>query len=78
MPFSIDNEGMMCVSLKHDKGSDKINIRVEVRSGGKNSRCEVVFRLASFSSPYRFTFYISHIIVFCLNIIFSNYLVNFF
>ncbi|KAJ8645273.1 hypothetical protein MRB53_007021 [Persea americana] len=52
-PFSIENEGMMCVSLKHDKGSDKINIRVEVRSGGKNSRCEVVFRLASFSSPYR-------------------------
>lgn len=52
-PFSIENEGTMCVSLKNDVGSSQTNIRVEVRSGAKCSRYEVVFRLASFSSPYR-------------------------
>ena len=53
-PFSIENEGMMCVSLKKDVGIEQMNIRVEVRSGVKNSCYEVIFRLASFSSPYRF------------------------
>ncbi|XP_058093613.1 uncharacterized protein LOC131239768 [Magnolia sinica] len=53
LPFSIENEGVMCASLKNDVGSDQMFIRVEIRSGTKSSRYEVVFRPASFSSPYR-------------------------
>ncbi|KAF6156505.1 hypothetical protein GIB67_011306 [Kingdonia uniflora] len=52
-PFSIASEGIMCVSLKNDIGCDQMDIRVEVRSGTKSSRYEVVFCHASFSSPYR-------------------------
>lgn len=52
-PFSIDTEGVMCISLKKDTGSDKANLRVEVRSGTKSSHYEVIFRPNSSSSPYR-------------------------
>lgn len=61
-PFSIENEGIMCVSLKSDVGTEQMNIRVEVRSGLKNSCYEVIFRLASFSSPYRFSYSLAHCI----------------
>ncbi|XP_077211040.1 calcium-dependent lipid-binding family protein isoform X2 [Tasmannia lanceolata] len=52
-PFSIDNEGMMCVSLKTCVGNDQTSLRVEVRSGTKSSRHEVFFRPPSLSSPFR-------------------------
>lgn len=61
-PFSIDTEGVMCISLKKDTGSDKANLRVEVRSGTKSSHYEVIFRPNSSSSPYRFN---------CIPILFS-------
>lgn len=52
-PFSISNEGMMRVSLKNGNGSDQLFFKVEVRSGTKSSRYEVIFRPNSSSSPYR-------------------------
>ncbi|XP_043709636.1 uncharacterized protein LOC122658659 isoform X2 [Telopea speciosissima] len=52
-PFSIGSEGVMCVSMKNDRGSDQMYVRVEVQNGSKYSRYEVVFRPASLSSPYR-------------------------
>ncbi|KAK1282846.1 hypothetical protein QJS10_CPB22g00662 [Acorus calamus] len=52
-PFSIENEGVMRVSMKNEMGNEQMFLRVEVRSGTKHSRYEVVFRLATFSSPYR-------------------------
>ncbi|XP_043726204.1 uncharacterized protein LOC122672780 isoform X2 [Telopea speciosissima] len=52
-PFSIGSEGVMCVSMKNDTGSDCMYVRVEVRSGTKRSHYEVVFRPALLSSPYR-------------------------
>ncbi|CAL9040995.1 unnamed protein product [Musa banksii] len=52
-PFSIENDGMMCVFLKDDLGNDLIFLRVEVRGGTKSSRYEVVFHLATLTSPYR-------------------------
>ncbi|XP_010266663.1 PREDICTED: uncharacterized protein LOC104604129 isoform X2 [Nelumbo nucifera] len=51
-PFSIGSEGVMCVSLKNNVGSDQMYLSVEVRSGAKGSRYEVIFR-PSFPSPYR-------------------------
>lgn len=57
-PFSIDTEGVMCISLKKDMGGDKENLRVEVRSGTKSSCFEVIFRPNSSSSPYRFIFFL--------------------
>lgn len=52
-PFSVHTEGVMCTSLKKDIGDDRMQLRVEVRSGGKNSHYEVVFRPNTLSSPYR-------------------------
>jgi hypothetical protein len=52
-PFSVCNEGVMRICLKKDIGNDQMQLRVEVRSGGKSSRYEVVFRPNSLSSPYR-------------------------
>ncbi|XP_042475866.1 uncharacterized protein LOC122057714 isoform X2 [Macadamia integrifolia] len=52
-PFSIGSEGVMCVSMKNDSGSDYMYVRVEVRSGTKHSHYEVVFRPSLLSSPYR-------------------------
>ncbi|KAJ0034329.1 hypothetical protein Pint_24264 [Pistacia integerrima] len=52
-PFSVSNEGAMRISLKSDTGSDQLQLRVAVRGGTKSSRYEVIFRLNSFSSPYR-------------------------
>ncbi|KAL5700718.1 hypothetical protein ACHQM5_026131 [Ranunculus cassubicifolius] len=52
-PFSIGSEGVMCVTLKNDMNSEQTLLRVEVRSGTKSSSYEVVFSLASLSSPYR-------------------------
>ncbi|XP_065863891.1 uncharacterized protein [Euphorbia lathyris] len=52
-PFSVRNEGMMRVSLKNETGGDEMQLRVQVRSGAKSSRFEVIFRPNSSSSPYR-------------------------
>ncbi|KAF5752107.1 hypothetical protein HS088_TW01G00014 [Tripterygium wilfordii] len=52
-PFSVSNEGVMRISLKDNKGSNELKLRVEVRSGTKSSRYEVIFRPNSLSSPYR-------------------------
>ncbi|XP_044485071.1 uncharacterized protein LOC123210663 isoform X2 [Mangifera indica] len=52
-PFSVSNEGAMCISLNSDTGSAQLQLRVAVRGGTKSSRYEVIFRLNSFSSPYR-------------------------
>jgi hypothetical protein len=56
-PFSVSYEGVMRVSLKKDVGDETMQLRIAVRSGAKKSRFEVVFRLNSLSSPYRFLFY---------------------
>ena len=53
-PFSVCNEGVMCICLKKDIGDDQMQLRVAVRSGGKSSRYEVIFRPNSLSSTYRF------------------------
>lgn len=53
-PFSVGYEGIMRISLKKEVGDEKMQLRVAVRSGAKRSRFEVVFRLNSLSSPYRF------------------------
>ncbi|KDP27978.1 hypothetical protein JCGZ_19058 [Jatropha curcas] len=52
-PFSVCSEGMMHVSLKKDTGGDQMQLRIQVRSGTKSSRYEVIFRPNSSSSPYR-------------------------
>ncbi|CAM9004161.1 unnamed protein product [Rhodiola kirilowii] len=52
-PFSITTEGLMGIYLEKDSGCDRLYLKVEVRSGTKGSRYEVVFRPDSFSSPYR-------------------------
>ncbi|KAG2726780.1 hypothetical protein I3760_01G128300 [Carya illinoinensis] len=52
-PFSVCTEGAMRICLKKVIGNEKIQLRVAVRSGGKNSRYEVIFRPNSLSSPYR-------------------------
>ncbi|XP_059444630.1 uncharacterized protein LOC132176414 [Corylus avellana] len=52
-PFSVCTEGVMRTCLKKHIGNDLMQLRVEVRSGGKNSRYEVIFRPNSLSSPYR-------------------------
>lgn len=51
--FSIQFEGAMCLPLKSETGSDQMFVRVEVRSGTKQSRYEVIFRPHCFSSPHR-------------------------
>ncbi|KAJ3675683.1 hypothetical protein LUZ60_004725 [Juncus effusus] len=53
IPFSIESDGLMCISLNSLTGNDKMFIRVQVRSSTKSSRFEVLFLLASLSSPYR-------------------------
>lgn len=55
-PFSVNYEGVMRISLKKEVGDERMQLRVAVRSGAKRSRFEVVFRLNSLSSPYRFFF----------------------
>ncbi|KAG8658937.1 uncharacterized protein LOC110610326 isoform X2 [Manihot esculenta] len=52
-PFSVCSEGMMRISLKKDTGGGQMQLRVQVRSGAKSSRYEVIFRPNSSSSPYR-------------------------
>lgn len=44
----------MRIFLLQENGMDILQLRVEVRSGTKSSRYEVVFRPNSFSSPYRY------------------------
>lgn len=53
-PFSIGTEGVMSVYLRSNTGMDQIHLKIEVRSGTKSCRYEVIFRPSSFSSPYRF------------------------
>ncbi|XP_078433928.1 calcium-dependent lipid-binding family protein isoform X2 [Wolffia australiana] len=53
-PFSLENEGVICLVLKKNKGDESIKLRVEVRAGTEGSTFEVLFRLGStFFSPYR-------------------------
>lgn len=52
-PFSIDANGVMCVLMNNTTGNDQALVRVNVRSGTKCSRYEVVFQFACWSSPYR-------------------------
>ncbi|XP_015689233.1 uncharacterized protein LOC102707936 [Oryza brachyantha] len=52
-PFSIDANGVMCVLMNSTTGNDQALVRVNIRSGTKSSRYEVVFQLACWSSPYR-------------------------
>lgn len=52
-PFSVGTEGVICISLTRNPASAPTQLRVEVRSGTMSSRCEVIFRPNSFSSPYR-------------------------
>ncbi|RAL47445.1 hypothetical protein DM860_013410 [Cuscuta australis] len=52
-PFSVGAEGLMCICLRSETGSSLMHVRVEVRSGSKESHYEVVFRPKAFSSPYR-------------------------
>ncbi|KAI4370200.1 hypothetical protein MLD38_018571 [Melastoma candidum] len=52
-PFSVSYEGVMRIFLVKENGTDILQLRVDVRSGTKSSRYEVVFRPNSFSSPYR-------------------------
>lgn len=53
IPFSVSSEGAMRVSLKREGGGDPLLIRVDVRSGTKGSRYEVILHPNSSSSPYR-------------------------
>ncbi|XP_062219043.1 uncharacterized protein LOC133918926 [Phragmites australis] len=52
-PFSINANGVMCVLMNSITGNDQAFVRVNVRSGTKSSRYEVVFQLICRSSPYR-------------------------
>ncbi|XP_015161501.1 uncharacterized protein [Solanum tuberosum] len=52
-PFSIDSEGVMCICLKNQTSHNLMHLKVEVRSGTKSSRYEVILRPNSFTSPYR-------------------------
>lgn len=53
-PFSVASEGMMSIYLRSETGMDRTYLRIEVRTGTKKSRYEVIFRPNSFSSPYRY------------------------
>ncbi|CAN1281796.1 Intermembrane lipid transfer protein vps13A [Linum perenne] len=53
MPFSVYNEGTIRISLKNDVGDNQLQLKIQVRSGTKTSRYEVIFRPDSSSSPYR-------------------------
>ncbi|XP_049360182.1 uncharacterized protein LOC125824878 [Solanum verrucosum] len=52
-PFSVDSEGVMCICLKNQTSHNLMHLKVEVRSGTKSSRYEVILRPNSFTSPYR-------------------------
>ncbi|KAL3505576.1 hypothetical protein ACH5RR_030958 [Cinchona calisaya] len=52
-PFSVGTEGMMCIHLGSETGTDQMYLRVEVRSATKSSCYEVIFRPNFFSSPFR-------------------------
>ncbi|XP_059643008.1 uncharacterized protein LOC132284858 [Cornus florida] len=52
-PFSVETEGVMCISLRNESGNNQMHLKVAVRNGRKSSRYEVIFRPSSFSSPYR-------------------------
>ncbi|KAK3157946.1 hypothetical protein QOZ80_2AG0130600 [Eleusine coracana subsp. coracana] len=52
-PFSINTNGVMCVLMNSISGNDQAFVRVNVRSGTKSSRYEVVFQLACLTTPYR-------------------------
>ncbi|XP_062223332.1 uncharacterized protein LOC133922148 [Phragmites australis] len=52
-PFSINANGVMCVLMNSIAGNDQAFVKVNVRSGTKSSRYEVIFQLACWFSPYR-------------------------
>ncbi|CAH2036004.1 unnamed protein product [Thlaspi arvense] len=52
-PFSVFGEGLIRVPVEREDGTDQLQLRVQVRSGTKNSRYEVIFRPNSVSGPYR-------------------------
>ncbi|KAH9312827.1 hypothetical protein KI387_027862 [Taxus chinensis] len=52
-PFSVDNEGILHITLRTEEERNKLYLRAEIRSGTKDSRFLVVFRHASVSSSYR-------------------------
>ncbi|XP_010524589.1 PREDICTED: uncharacterized protein LOC104802610 [Tarenaya hassleriana] len=52
-PFSVSNEGVMRVLVGKEDGTDQLPLRIQVRSGTKNSRYEVIFRPNTISGPYR-------------------------
>ncbi|XP_048593626.1 intermembrane lipid transfer protein vps13A-like isoform X2 [Brassica napus] len=52
-PFSVCSEGAVRVPIGREDGTDQLLLRVQVRSGTKNSRYEVIFRPNSVSGPYR-------------------------
>ncbi|CAN6447305.1 unnamed protein product [Victoria cruziana] len=52
-PFSVENEGVMCIILKSDIDGCVMYVLVEVRKGSKISRYQVIICPASSSSPYR-------------------------
>ncbi|CAL5058295.1 unnamed protein product [Urochloa decumbens] len=52
-PFSVNVNGVMCVLMNSLTGNDQAFVRVNVRSGTKSSRYEVIFQLDCWSSPYR-------------------------
>ncbi|KAG5388182.1 hypothetical protein IGI04_029723 [Brassica rapa subsp. trilocularis] len=51
--FSVCSEGAVRVPIGREDGTDQLLLRVQVRSGTKNSRYEVIFRPNSVSGPYR-------------------------
>lgn len=53
IPFSVSSEGVMRISLRKEDEGGQLPLRIQVRSGTKNSSYEVIFRPNSFSSPYR-------------------------
>ncbi|KAJ7520829.1 hypothetical protein O6H91_19G024200 [Diphasiastrum complanatum] len=52
-PFSVENEGVMHVTLWDEFGNSRFTTRVEVRNGVKGSRILVIFRQVSAHGPYR-------------------------
>ena len=75
-PFSVCNEGVMRICLKKDIGDDQMQLRVAVRSGGKSSRYEVIFRPNSLSSTYRFFFFFFFLRKLSVSVLFSFFKCN--
>ena len=69
--FSVCSEGAVRVPIGREDGTDQLLLRVQVRSGTKNSRYEVIFRPNSVSGPYRYikdasTFLPDDLLLYCL------------